>query len=67
MTVMSNKFVQLRDVHHREKAEDYVEMIQELVEEQGEARLIELANQSRHRHKIVYQFLKEVGVPEAIA
>lgn len=108
MTVKNSKFKKLRVAHHREKAEDYVEMIQELVEEQGEARLTELAkrfgvsdvtahkivtrlqkekfieakpyralfltsqgkklaSQSHRRHKIVYQFLKKLGVPEAIA
>lgn len=108
MAVKKNKFLKLRDAHHREKAEDYVEMIQDLEEEQGEARLIELAKRfgvsavtahkilsrlkreklittkpyralfltskgknlahlSKRRHKIVYQFLKKLGVPEKTA
>lgn len=103
-----NKFNRLRDAHHREKAEDYVEMIQDLEKEEGEARLTEVArrfgvstvtahkivsrlireelisskpyralflttkgkrvaDQSHRRHKIVFQFLKKIGVPDAIA
>lgn len=108
MAVKKNKFVKLRGAHHREKAEDYVEMIQDLEEELGEARLIELAKSfgvtavtahkiisrlkreklittkpyralfltekgknlahlSKRWHKIVYQFLKKIGVPEKTA
>lgn len=108
MTVKTNPFKKLRAAHTREKAEDYVEMIEELVEEQGEARLTELAKhfgvsavtahkiiarlqkenlvttkpyralfltpkglklaeQSHARHKIVYDFLCSLGVPDTIA
>ncbi|MBI4125211.1 MAG: manganese-binding transcriptional regulator MntR [Deltaproteobacteria bacterium] len=108
MRVKSRKFTQLRNAHHREKAEDYVEMIQDLADQQGEARLTDvakrfgvstvtahkilfrlqrekwitskpyraifltprgkrLAMESKRRHKIVYQFLKKIGVPEEIA
>ena len=108
MTVKYNQFTRLRRAHHAEKAEDYVEMIQELLQQQGEARLTELASRfgvsvvtahkilarlqkeglitsqpyralfltkkgktlaqkSHHRHQIVFQFLKKLGVPETIA
>lgn len=108
MAVKENKFQKLRDVHHREKAEDYVEMIQEIEREMGEVRLTDLAHRfgvssvtahkilsrlqreefvtsrpyraiyltpkgkklagtSHHRHKIVYDFLKKLGVPEETA
>lgn len=108
MPVKSVKFKKLRDAHHREKAEDYVEMIHDLLAEQGEARLTEIAQRfgvstvtahkiitrlqkqnlittkpyralfltakgkllaakSQRRHKIVYQFLRRLGVPERTA
>ena len=98
----------MRQAHHREKAEDYVEMIQELLGKQGEARLTDIAKQfgvstvtahkivarlqrerliaskpyralfltskgkkmatqSKHRHEIVYRFLRSLGVPENVA
>lgn len=63
MTVKENKFEALRSAHSREKAEDYVEMIQELIERQGEARLTDIA----HRfgvsvvtaHKIIARLVRE--------
>lgn len=108
MAVKIKKFQRLRVAHNHEKAEDYVEMVEELVTEQGEARLTELArhfgvsavtahkiigrlqreglittkpyralfltpkgkhlaDKSRSRHKIVYQFLRTLGVSEATA
>ena len=108
MAVKTDKFKKLRVAHHREKAEDYVEMVEELVQEQGEARLtdvaerfgvsivtahkiiarlqreslittkpyralfltpkgMKLAEKSRARHKIVYEFLRTLGVPDTIA
>ncbi|MDO8527484.1 MAG: manganese-binding transcriptional regulator MntR [Deltaproteobacteria bacterium] len=57
------QFVKLRRAHHREKAEDYVEMIQDLLEEQGEARLTELAKRfgvsTVTVHKIIERLQKE--------
>lgn len=38
------KFSKTRSEHLREKGEDYVEMIQELLSQQGEARLTDLAH-----------------------
>lgn len=38
-----NRFQRTRDDHSRETAEDYVEMIQMLIDERGEARSVDLA------------------------
>ena len=37
------KFDRIRRAHQSEVAEDYVEMIAELIEETGEARIVDLA------------------------
>jgi DtxR family manganese transport transcriptional regulator len=39
----TNRFQRTRDDHSREKAEDYVEMIELLIQETGEARAVDLA------------------------
>ena len=98
------KFDRIRRAHQSEVAEDYVEMIAELIKETGEARTVDLAARfgvtsptvnaiiqrlqredlvetrpyrsifltdagrnlaeaSRKRHKIVYDFLVSIGVP----
>lgn len=63
MTVKRHPFKQLRAAHHREKAEDYVEMIDELIRERGEARLTELAKRfgvsNVTAHKIVARLDRE--------
>lgn len=63
MPVKFNPFSQLRAAHHKEKAEDYVEMILELVSEQGEARLTEVAKRFGvsivTAHKIIARLKKE--------
>ena len=88
------KFDRIRRAHQSEVAEDYVEMIAELIKETGEARTVDLAARfgvtsptvnaiiqrlfltdagrdlaqaSRKRHKIVYDFLVSIGVPPQIA
>ena len=102
------KFDRIRRAHQSEVAEDYVEMIAELIEETGEARIVDLAARfgvtsptvnatiqrlqredlvesrpyrsifltaagqslaeaSRKRHEIVYDFLVSIGVPPEIA
>jgi len=40
---MANRFQRTRDDHRRETAEDYVEMIDHLITEKGEARAVEIA------------------------
>tara|TARA_Y100000991_G_C21646304_1_gene210387 strand:+ start:60 stop:485 length:426 start_codon:yes stop_codon:yes gene_type:complete len=102
------KFDRIRRSHQSEVAEDYVEMIAELIDETGEARIVDLAarfgvtsptvnaiiqrlqreelvesrpyrsifltdagralaDASRNRHKVVYDFLVSIGVPPTIA
>ncbi|HEY0867250.1 MAG TPA: manganese-binding transcriptional regulator MntR [Fimbriimonas sp.] len=39
----TNRFQRTRDDHSREKAEDYVELIESLIRETGEARAVDLA------------------------
>jgi len=97
-----------REEHSQELAQDYVEMIAELIVTNGEARVIDLASrlgvthvtvgrtirrlqrdglvtarpyraifltdagrklaeESRRRHEIVLEFLKSLGVPDAVA
>lgn len=43
MVVKSRKFQVLKSAHTREKAEDYVEAVRELISQHGEARLTDLA------------------------
>lgn len=43
MTVKPDPFNRTRAAHTREKAEDYVELIQELIKKNGEARLTDVA------------------------
>ncbi len=63
MLSTTKKFVKLRRAHTHETAEDYVEMIQELLAEHGEARLTELAKRfgvsTVTAHKIVTRLQKE--------
>lgn len=63
MTVKGNKFRRLRDAHNRETAEDYVEIIQQLVAEAGEARLTDVARtfgvSSVTAYKIVARLQRE--------
>ena len=40
----TNRFQRTRDDHSREKAEDYVELIDSLIRESGEARAVDLAD-----------------------
>ena len=97
-----------RQEHSQETAQDYVEMIAELIETTGEARVIDLARrlgvthvtvsrtlrrlrrdglvtflpyrsifltaagrrlaeEARHRHEVVVQFLQSLGIPDAVA
>ena len=41
--INSNRFFQVRNARHLEIAEDYTEMIAELIQEIGEARVVDLA------------------------
>ena len=63
MVVKSLKFKKLRAAHTKEKAEDYVEMIETLLQEEGEARLTDLARyfgvSSVTVHKTIARLQKE--------
>ncbi len=41
---LAERFGRVRDVHQREQAEDYVELIADLIDERGEARVVDLAS-----------------------
>jgi DtxR family manganese transport transcriptional regulator len=97
-----------RQEHSQETAQDYVEMVAELIDTTGEARVIDLARrlgvthvtvgrtlqrlrrdglvafqpyrsifltaagrrlaeEARHRHEVVVEFLQAIGVPSAVA
>ena len=61
--IRSKAFEQVREAHQSETAEDYVEMIADLIEENGEARVVDLANAFGVTHatvnKIVARLNKE--------
>jgi DtxR family manganese transport transcriptional regulator len=40
---LAERYGRVRDVHQREQAEDYVELIANLIDERGEARVVDLA------------------------
>ena len=105
---LAKRFRRVRDLHQKELAEDYVELIAYLIEQRREARLVDLAGclgvtrptvsdaiqrlqrdglvtnkpyrsiflteagrklaeESRHRHLTVLDFLRSLGVPESVA
>ena len=57
MAVKVHKFHRLRKARRHEKAEDYVEMIQELLKQQGEARLTDLAKQFEVSNVTAYKII----------
>jgi DtxR family transcriptional regulator, manganese transport regulator len=104
----TNRYKRTRDDHSMESAEDYVELIDELIKERGEARVVDiaarlavsnvavskaihrlqrdgyvtslpyrsifltdqgrdLAGRSREKHRLVHDFLVELGVPSVAA
>jgi DtxR family manganese transport transcriptional regulator len=106
--LQAQRFGRVREAHQTETAEDYVELIADLIEAQGEARVVdlsarfgvshatvnkviarlnreglvsnrkyrslfltdegrELAARCKERHRIVFEFLRSIGVPEEIA
>jgi DtxR family manganese transport transcriptional regulator len=40
---LAERYGRVRDVHQREQAEDYVELIADLIDERGEARVVDLS------------------------
>ena len=57
---VSARFDKTREAHQTELAEDYVETILELIEEDGEARLTELAHRMGVTHPTVSKALKRL-------
>ena len=61
--IRSKAFEQVREAHQSETAEDYVEMIADLIEENGEARVVDVASAFGVTHatvnKIVARLNKE--------
>ena len=58
-------FARVRNDHHSELAEDYVELIDELIQEKGEARAVDMAKRIGVSHVTVSKTigrLKEVGL-----
>lgn len=107
-SVQAARFSKVREAHKTEATEDYVELIDDLIRVNGEARLVDVANrmgvtqptvsktlarlqrdgyiesepyrsifltpqgkaladESRMRHEVVYQFLQSIGVSKEIA
>ncbi len=57
---LSRSFVQTREAHRTELTEDYVEVILELAEENGEARLVDIAKRLGVAHPTVSKALKKL-------
>ena len=108
MVKNNNTFQSTRNSHEMENAEDYVEIVADLIQKNGEARIVDISKQlgiaqatsnktiqrlitngylykepyrsvfltikgqklardSKKRHKIVYDFLRKLGVSKKIA
>ncbi len=57
---LAKSFAQTREAHRTELAEDYVEVILELSEELGEARLVDIAKRLGVAHPTVSKALKKL-------
>lgn len=56
----TNPFQRTRDDHRRERAEDYLETIAELIQERGEARAVDLAERMGVSHVSVGKTVKRL-------
>lgn len=56
----TNRFQRTRDDHRRERAEDYVELIEALISEKGEARAVDLAERLGISHVAVSRTLQRL-------
>ncbi len=63
----SKSFVQTREAHRTELTEDYVEVILELSEENGEARLVDIAKRLGVAHPTVSKALKKLELEGFVA
>ena len=66
---MTDPFLQLRKSHRRETAEDYVELVYELISQKKQARLIDIARKMQvskvTAHKILSRLQKEGWIESA--
>ncbi len=58
---MTNRFKRTRDDHSREYAEDYLELIEELIRSKGEARAVDLAAHFGVSHVTVGKTVKRLA------
>lgn len=58
--VSTNRFQRTREDHSRERAEDYVEMIDALIRETGEARAVDIAQRLGVSHVTVSKGIKRL-------
>jgi len=56
----TNRFQRTRDDHRREKAEDYVELIDSLIQQLGEARAVDLADRLGISHVTVSKTIQRL-------
>ena len=56
----TNRFQRTRDDHSRERAEDYVELIDSLTQEKGEARAVDMAERLGISHVTVSRTLQRL-------
>lgn len=59
--IRSQAFEQVREAHQTETAEDYVEMIADLIEEKGEARVVDLATAFGVTHATVNKIIARLN------
>jgi DtxR family transcriptional regulator, manganese transport regulator len=57
---MTNRYQRTRDDHSRENAEDYVELIETLIREKGEARAVDLAERLGISHVTVSKTIQRL-------
>ncbi|AIE84061.1 manganese-binding transcriptional regulator MntR [Fimbriimonas ginsengisoli] len=57
---MTNRFQRTRDDHSRERAEDYVELIDSLTHDKGEARAVDMADRLGISHVSVSRTLQRL-------
>lgn len=58
--IQANRFIQTRDAHRAELAEDYVEAILDLIDEDGDAKLTEIARRLGVAHPTAFKSLRRL-------
>lgn len=59
--IRAQAFEQVREAHQNETAEDYVEMIADLIQEKGEARVVDLAEAFGVSHATVNKIIQRLN------